>query len=898
MNNMSTGLKIFSTVCFIILLASCGGGGGSSGSSNNNGSDLTACLNFRAPPPPTLNYAGDTSAATLDETNALPMVARTMLLMLQLGKVIPALPQDEAVNQESCFSNQTAGGITLIQTNESGWSDYQYNNYAYYSEYKITGTAYATFSSVSSNNLQVNETISLTNFHFTIPSDMDITVNGTINVTVARVNPTSPFNISTPVTANVVIVDNLNHTTTWAKNYQYSDTTSGQPTESVYVSRTLSGRIYDSQLGYADIQTVTPISYELTSSGSMPAQVVGNGGPIRLSAQQPEDLYLTPLNGTLFSIALDQAGNGFMDESVRINQSDLQPDTTPWPNLVGPVPMAAVDSQSSSPPVTGQVLGLDGQRSYSPSGNFITYSWKETFAPAGSVAVLENSQSAMPAFIPDVTGDYRFQLTVSDGVNSNTDEIVVTVANSPDPSLAATYTNMTGPDLQDHVGQTVTLDGRASVGGIAWTLIPPPGSNAQLSDQSDDPLRPQFTPDVPGFYLAILETYLSSTSNIGIIPRQVIAVDTGMAFHKAVMLIRGNNNPFLRFVVGDFNNDGTPDIAVVNGININSGLTIYYGTQAGEFAVPVNITLPSGGNFTYIEAKDVNNDGLTDIEIGGSGTYVLLQQSDGAMSSPQQIAANSTCGSLLFAVGPWKSAITNSIYTVGANCVDIYNSVSSTQFVSSGTYTLDELDPVPLAQIANVTGDNLADILVFNGSSALDVFAGQSDGSFVKQDSYQITGDTSYKFIVGDFNHDGSQDVAAPAGNSIDVLLQNVSGGFASGDQYPVLSSTGLWTGGLTDGDINNDGLMDLVIQHMGYQFPDFYSPYDASAIWYAGLLLQNNNQIFNSELLFPFYATQIPSAPQPISTQIIDMNSDGLPDIVMSDNYGDLIILYQKPYN
>jgi len=125
------------------------------------------------------------------------------------------------------------------------------------------------------------KTISLTNYHVVIPAYMDININGTINVTATRVNPNSQFDYSTPVSANIIIVDNLNKTTTWAQNYQYVDTTSTSIPQFDYL-RTLSGRIYDSSMGYADISTVNPIWYYIAASlGGNPFQDSDGGGPIK-----------------------------------------------------------------------------------------------------------------------------------------------------------------------------------------------------------------------------------------------------------------------------------------------------------------------------------------------------------------------------------------------------------------------------------------------------------------------------------------------------------------------------------------------------------------------------------------------------------------------------------------
>jgi hypothetical protein len=57
-------------------------------------------------------------------------------------------------------------------------------------------------------------------------------------------------------------------------------------------------------------------------------------------------------------------------------------------------------------------------------------------APSGSTvttATLQNANTAQARFTPDVAGQYRLRLTVSDGALSVTDDVVLTAASTPPP---------------------------------------------------------------------------------------------------------------------------------------------------------------------------------------------------------------------------------------------------------------------------------------------------------------------------------------------------------------------------------------------------------------------------------------------------------------------------------
>ena len=86
----------------------------------------------------------------------------------------------------------------------------------------------------------------------------------------------------------------------------------------------------------------------------------------------------------------------------------------------------------------GIAARLDGSGSTAASGLRIDYAWSLTEQPAGSVVTLSDANTPMPNFIPDVAGDYRAELIITDsnGVSSAASSVLLTTGNVPPVAMA------------------------------------------------------------------------------------------------------------------------------------------------------------------------------------------------------------------------------------------------------------------------------------------------------------------------------------------------------------------------------------------------------------------------------------------------------------------------------
>jgi len=190
----------------------------------------------------------------------------------------------------------------------------------------------------------------------------------------------------------------------------------------------------------------------------------------------------------------------------------------------GATPVVDVAGFSTLPasPVLGQATQLTATVSdvdSDPGGcnlpQQFSYHWMLTSAPAGSATALNDAMLDSPSFTPDVAGDYRFALWVTDqsGLMSEVERFTVTVDDCGLTAPVASITR-TSPVGVPVAGDVVQLSGAGSSDAdvacgvnetlsYQWTLMSiPPDSRAELSLSTG--LTPWFEADVEGAYVVRL----------------------------------------------------------------------------------------------------------------------------------------------------------------------------------------------------------------------------------------------------------------------------------------------------------------------------------------------------------------------------------------------------------
>ena len=219
-------------------------------------------------------------------------------------------------------------------------------------------------------------------------------------------------------------------------------------------------------------------------------------------------------------------------------------------------------------------------------------------------------------------------------------------------------------------------------------------------------------------------------------------------------------------VIGDFTGDGILDMATIDqktsNIHIHAGLG--NGKFAGDELFEINTAGTGAVNF-FMATADLNGDGLADLVVGirsSKGKYLI-----------QPLLRNPT--------GGFRPAAIFAPTTV---------------FVSFS--------------LADVTRDGRPDLVVV-GTAQYGVLVGNGNGTF--QPEIQAFSQTLHDptLAIGDFNGDGNPDLAIPVDNGIFILFGDGTGRFPTGTTFTTTEEFGP----IAAADLNKDGKQDLIVESL-----------------------------------------------------------------------------------
>ena len=262
---------------------------------------------------------------------------------------------------------------------------------------------------------------------------------------------------------------------------------------------------------------------------------------------------------------------------------------------------------------------------------------------------------------------------------------------------------------------------------------------------------------------------------VGVSPDSIVDIlqGDGTGNFSLINTITSVVNP-VSLAVTDFNQDGLLDLAVANGQD--NTVSVYLGRGNGSFFIQSTPLASSLSSPSQIAIADFNDDGVPDLLIVNSGNNsltVLPGKGDGTFGNAAA-AITTTSAPSAVAVGDFNQdgKMDLAVVSHASNTVTIFLGNGNDTFATGVSYATG-VGPDSIV-VGDVNGDGNMDLVTANSTAgSISILLGTSTGTFGANTDF-VAGTGAQSIVIGDFNNNGKLDFATAnaTANTVSILTQ------------------------------------------------------------------------------------------------------------------------------
>jgi hypothetical protein len=356
---------------------------------------------------------------------------------------------------------------------------------------------------------------------------------------------------------------------------------------------------------------------------------------------------------------------------------------------------------------------------------------------------------------------------------------------------------------------------------------------------------------------------------------------------------------------GDFDGDGRQDIAVVGSFRSTSVAAVLLGNGDGSFGAPTNYAV--GNSPSAVVTDDVNHDGNIDLVVANEGensVSVLLGVGDGTFLPAQNLASTGTETEAVTTGDVNRDGNPDILAgNEGEDVVTLWLGNGDGSFRAPLNVVLPAIEVEGLT-VADFNADGKPDLAAAGESNQqVAVLLGNGDGTFQPAANYPVESAGECHLLgVGDLNGDHVLDLVVPNTytSSVSVLLGNSDGTFQAARNI----ATSPYATTVSLNDMNGDNIPDIVtssyteidvlVGNGDGTFKPFVNSSASLPTWLVVNDFDGNGHPdvvtsgpSISVLLSPaplqfINAPTIAAANRPTDMKLVDVNADGIADLVI----------------